>query len=95
MNSHLRYFAAPEFPLLSMPESSYEIQNDYLLLTNLLYLQGFSITEVQKKQAMVNASKQHHTGKPKGKSHLNIQMLPELQGEGGSFCIYYMGVVSM
>ncbi|XP_072723917.1 rho guanine nucleotide exchange factor 4 [Ciconia boyciana] len=26
---------------------------------------GFSITEVQKKQAMLNASKQHHTGKPK------------------------------
>uniref|UniRef100_A0A8C7E9R5 Rho guanine nucleotide exchange factor 4 n=1 Tax=Nothoprocta perdicaria TaxID=30464 RepID=A0A8C7E9R5_NOTPE len=28
---------------------------------------GFSITEVQKKQAMLNASKQQHTGKPKGK----------------------------
>ncbi|XP_066413097.1 rho guanine nucleotide exchange factor 4 isoform X1 [Molothrus aeneus] len=26
---------------------------------------GFSITEVQKKQAMLNASKQHHAGKPK------------------------------
>uniref|UniRef100_A0A8C0QNV7 Rho guanine nucleotide exchange factor 4 n=1 Tax=Chelonoidis abingdonii TaxID=106734 RepID=A0A8C0QNV7_CHEAB len=26
---------------------------------------GFSITEVQKKQAMLNANKQHHTGKPK------------------------------
>uniref|UniRef100_A0A8C2YDA0 Rho guanine nucleotide exchange factor 4 n=1 Tax=Coturnix japonica TaxID=93934 RepID=A0A8C2YDA0_COTJA len=26
---------------------------------------GFSITEMQKKQAMLNASKQHHTGKPK------------------------------
>ncbi|OPJ79233.1 hypothetical protein AV530_005130 [Patagioenas fasciata monilis] len=26
---------------------------------------GFSITEVQKKQAMLNASKQHHTAKPK------------------------------
>ncbi|XP_054062824.1 rho guanine nucleotide exchange factor 4 [Rissa tridactyla] len=26
---------------------------------------GFSITEVQKKQAMLNASKQHHSGKPK------------------------------
>ncbi|OXB55344.1 hypothetical protein ASZ78_000691 [Callipepla squamata] len=26
---------------------------------------GFSITEMQKKQAMLNASKQHHSGKPK------------------------------
>lgn len=72
-----------------MPESSYEIQNDYLLLTNLLYLQGFSITEVQKKQAMLNASKQHHTGKPKGKSHLNIQMLPELGGGGELLYLLY------
>lgn len=49
----------------------------------LFYLQGFSITEVQKKQAMLNASKQHHTGKPKGESHLNIQMLLKLGVRGG------------
>lgn len=28
---------------------------------------GFSITELQRKQAMLNASKQQATGKPKGK----------------------------
>lgn len=55
----------------------------------LFYLQGFSITEVQKKQAMLNASKQHHTGKPKGESHLNIYMV------GGWFHICYVGIVSM
>uniref|UniRef100_A0A8B9S9K0 Rho guanine nucleotide exchange factor 4 n=1 Tax=Apteryx owenii TaxID=8824 RepID=A0A8B9S9K0_APTOW len=36
---------------------------------------GFSITEVQKKQAMLNASKQHHTGKPKGESILHVSRL--------------------
>lgn len=30
-------------------------------------LPGFSITELQRKQAMLNASKQQATGKPKGK----------------------------
>lgn len=44
---------------------------------------------MQKKQAMLNASKQHHTGKPKGESHLNIYMV------GGWFHIYYVGIVSM
>lgn len=36
-------------------------------------LPGFSITELQRKQAMLNASKQQATGKPKGK-----QMVPYL-----------------
>lgn len=31
---------------------------------------GFTITEVQKKQAMLNASKSHPTGKPKGEFQL-------------------------
>lgn len=59
------------WPLTSdicLPLSSPGVPNDD---RNLLYLPGFSITEVQKKQAMLNASKQHHAGKPKGESHLN------------------------
>uniref|UniRef100_A0A8C5TMW9 Rho guanine nucleotide exchange factor 4 n=1 Tax=Malurus cyaneus samueli TaxID=2593467 RepID=A0A8C5TMW9_9PASS len=35
---------------------------------------GFSITEVQKKQAMLNASKQHHAGKPKGEPYYDFLM---------------------
>ena len=36
---------------------------------------------MQKKQAMLNASKQHQTGKPKGESHLSTAVLLE-QGVG-------------
>uniref|UniRef100_A0A803W363 Rho guanine nucleotide exchange factor 4 n=1 Tax=Ficedula albicollis TaxID=59894 RepID=A0A803W363_FICAL len=36
---------------------------------------GFSITEVQKKQAMLNASKQHHAGKPKAVSRPYYEFL--------------------
>lgn len=35
---------------------------------------GFTITEVQKKQAMLNASKSHPTGKPKGEFQLFCQV---------------------
>lgn len=91
MTSHLRHFPIPVFPLLTVPVSSHGIQKDDLLadIQILFYLQGFSITEVQKKQAMLNASKQHHTGKPKGESHLNIYMV------GGWFYVYYVGIVSV
>ncbi|KAJ8409542.1 hypothetical protein AAFF_G00229430 [Aldrovandia affinis] len=41
---------------------------------------GFAITEVQKKQAMLNASKSHPAGKPKGFRHLFAQGAPPLLG---------------
>ncbi|KAL7990727.1 hypothetical protein Chor_014157 [Crotalus horridus] len=39
---------------------------------------GFSITEMQKKQAMLNASKQNQSGKPKGKSREMSALLVHL-----------------
>lgn len=43
---------------------------------------GFSITELQRKQAMLNASKQQATGKPKGKWTV-VPHLQLLRGHSG------------
>ena len=47
---------------------------------------------MQKKQAMLNASKQHHTGKPKGESLLNTETLRALVV---AFLFYTAAVLSV
>ncbi|XP_026887422.2 uncharacterized protein arhgef4 isoform X4 [Electrophorus electricus] len=49
---------------------------------------GFSITELQKKQAMQNASKSHPAGKPKAEQHLFALRAPPLLRAKSSKCLH-------
>ncbi|XP_037403592.1 uncharacterized protein arhgef4 isoform X2 [Pygocentrus nattereri] len=50
---------------------------------------GFSITEVQKKQAMQNACKSHPAGKPKALQHLLALKAPPLLRSKSSKCLHF------
>lgn len=68
-------------------QKCWSVPHSWLIVFNyfcFVFQTGFTITEVQKKQAMLNASKSHPTGKPKGEFQLFCQVDLCL------FCHYYM-----